>query len=40
MAFTNNRTGYASAMAVVLFIIIATISSVVVGYLKKREVEY
>jgi multiple sugar transport system permease protein len=40
MAFTNNRTGYASAMAVVLFIIIATISSVFVGYLKKREVEY
>ena len=40
IAFTNNRTGYASAMAVVLFIIIATISSVVVGFLKKREVEY
>ncbi len=40
MAFTNNRTGYASAMAVVLFVIIATISSVVVGYLKKREVTY
>ena len=40
MAFTNNRTGYASALAVVLFIIIATISSVVVGYLKKREVAY
>jgi len=40
MGFTNNRTGYASAMAVVLFIIIATISGVVVGYLKRREVEY
>ncbi|MCP4167195.1 MAG: sugar ABC transporter permease [Chloroflexi bacterium] len=40
MGFTNNRTGYASAMAVVLFIIIATISGAVVGYLKKREVEY
>ena len=40
MGFTNNRTGYASAMAVVLFFIIAAISGVVVGYLKKREVEY
>jgi len=40
MGFTNNRTGYASAMAVVLFLIIATISGAVVGYLKKREVEY
>ena len=40
IAFTNNRTGYASAMAVVLFLIIAAISSVVVGFLKKREVEY
>jgi len=40
MAITNNRTGYASAMAVVLFLIIAAISSLVVGYLKKREVEY
>ncbi|MFC1960605.1 carbohydrate ABC transporter permease [Chloroflexota bacterium] len=40
MAFTNNRIGYASAMAVVLFIIIATISIVVVGFLKKREIEY
>ena len=40
MGFTNNRTGYASAMAVVLFLIIATISGGVVGYLKKREVEY
>lgn len=40
MGFTKNRTGYASAMAVVLFIIIALISSLVVGYLKKREVEY
>ena len=40
MGFTNNRTGYASAMAVVLFLIIAAISGGVVGYLKKREVEY
>ena len=40
IGFTNNRTGYASAMAVVLFIIIATISSFVVSFLKKREVEY
>ena len=40
MGFTNNRTGYASAMAVVLFLIIATISGVVVGYLKRRELEY
>jgi multiple sugar transport system permease protein len=40
MGFTKNRTGYASAMAVVLFLIIALISSLVVGYLKKREVEY
>lgn len=39
MGFTKNRTGYASAMAVVLFAIIASISSVVVGFLKKREVE-
>lgn len=40
MGFSKNRTGYASAMAVVLFLIIAFISSMVVGYLKKREVEY
>jgi len=40
IGFTNNRTGYASAMAVVVFIMIATISSFVVSFLKKREVEY
>jgi multiple sugar transport system permease protein len=40
MGFTKNRTGYASAMAVVLFIIIALISSISVGFLKKREVEH
>ena len=40
IGFTANRTGYASAMAVVLFLIIAVISSLVVGYLKKREVAY
>ncbi len=40
MGFTKNRTGYASAMAVVLFLIIALISSISVGFLKKREVEH
>ena len=39
MGFTKNRTGYASAMAVVLFVIIALISSISVGFLKNREVE-
>jgi multiple sugar transport system permease protein len=40
VGFTANRMGYASAMAVVLFLIIAVISTFVVGYFKKREVTY
>ncbi|MBN1451168.1 MAG: sugar ABC transporter permease [Anaerolineales bacterium] len=40
MGFTVNQTGYASAMAVVLFLLIALISGVVVTYLRSREVEY
>jgi ABC-type sugar transport system permease subunit len=34
-----NRTGYASALAVVLFLIITVLSSLSVAYLKRREVE-
>lgn len=40
MAFGANKTGYASAMAVVLFILIAAISALLAGYLRRREVEY
>lgn len=40
VGFTANRMGYASAMAIVLFLIIAVISTFVVGFLKKREVTY
>jgi multiple sugar transport system permease protein len=40
MAFTVNKVGYASAMAVVLFIIIALISAVIGTFLRKREVQY
>ncbi len=40
MAFTVNRVGYASAMAVILFIIIATISACIGTFLRKREVQY
>ena len=40
MAFTVNRVGYASAMAVVLFIFIAIISAGLGAYLRSREVQY
>ena len=40
MAFTVNRVGYASAMAVVLFIFIAIISAGLGAFLRSREVEY
>jgi multiple sugar transport system permease protein len=40
MAFTVNRVGYASAMAVVLFIFIAIISAGLGVFLRSREVEY
>lgn len=39
LGFTANRTGYASALAVVLFIVITILSSIVVRFLKRREVE-
>ena len=40
MAFTVNKVGYASAMAVVLFIFIALISAGLGVFLRRREVEY
>jgi multiple sugar transport system permease protein len=40
VAFSNNQLGYASAIAVVLFMITAIISAVVVTGLKKREVNF
>ena len=40
MAFTDNRVGYASAMAVVLFVSIAIISACLGAFLRSREVEY
>ncbi|MCX6080766.1 MAG: sugar ABC transporter permease [Chloroflexi bacterium] len=40
MAFTVNKVGYASAMAVVLFIFIAFISACLGVFLRSREVEY
>jgi ABC-type sugar transport system permease subunit len=40
MAFTVNRVGYASAMAVVLFIVLAAISAGLGKFLRSREVEY
>jgi ABC-type sugar transport system permease subunit len=40
VAFSNNQLGYASAIAVILFMITAVISAVVVTGLKKREVNY
>lgn len=40
MAFTVNRVGYASAMAVVLFISVAIISAGLGAFLRAREVEY
>lgn len=39
IAFNGNQLGYASAMAVVLFVATAAISGVVVTRLKRREVE-
>ncbi len=39
MGFTANQAGYASAMAVLLFLSIALISGVMVTLLKRREVE-
>jgi ABC-type sugar transport system permease subunit len=38
MGFSNNRIGYASSIALVLLILIATLSAVVVRYLRRREV--
>jgi len=40
VAFNGNQLGYASAMAVVLFITTALISGIVVNRLKRREIEY
>jgi len=40
MAFTANKVGYASALAVVLFLCIATISAMLGAFLRRREVEY
>jgi len=40
MAFTANQVGYASAMAVVMFILIASISAVLGTFLRSREVQY
>jgi multiple sugar transport system permease protein len=40
MAFTVNKVGYASAMAVILFIFIALISAGLGVFLRRREVEY
>jgi multiple sugar transport system permease protein len=38
VGFTLNRAGLASAMAVVLLLVVATVTSVIVGRLQKREV--
>jgi ABC-type sugar transport system permease subunit len=40
IGFQGNQLGYASAMAVVLFVATAVISGVVVSRLKKREIDY
>lgn len=40
MGFVENQMGYASSMAVVLFLLIGAVSVVVVTLLKRREVEY
>ncbi|WP_246358482.1 carbohydrate ABC transporter permease [Paenibacillus phytorum] len=40
MGFVENQMGYASSMAVVLFLLIGSISVFVVSILKRREVEY
>ena len=39
VGFVANRTGYASSLAVVLFLVITILSSISVKYLKQREVE-
>lgn len=38
--FTANQAGYASAMAIVLFLVIGVMSTIVVRWLRRREVEY
>ena len=40
IAFTANKTGYASAMSVVLFLMIGLISVSLAAFLRNREVEY
>ncbi|NOU88755.1 ABC transporter permease subunit [Paenibacillus sp. LMG 31460] len=40
MGFVENQMGYASSMAVILFLLISVISVLVVTTLKRREVEY
>ena len=39
MGFTNNRTGYASSTAFVLLLIIGSVSAILVGLLRRREVQ-
>ena len=39
IAFKGNQLGYASSMAVILFIVTAIISAIVVTQLKRRELE-
>src|SRR5258708_10206469 len=39
VGFTDNRAGYASPLAVVLFVLIAGVSSLMTLYLRSREVE-
>ncbi len=40
LGFTANQTGYASALAVILFLTIAAASGIVVTSLRRREVEF
>jgi multiple sugar transport system permease protein len=40
MAFTANKIGYASTMAVVLFLCMAVVSATLGAFLRSREVEY
>ena len=39
MGFTNNRTGYASSIAFVLLVIIGSVSAILVGLMRRREVQ-
>ncbi len=39
MGFTNNRTGYASAIAFVLLLIIGSVSAILIGLMRRREVQ-